>query len=58
MEIDSFGMFHMSTAAFPHLKRTYESQGDANILNITAISEPSTIFFKYTNEAEEKWTIQ
>ena len=36
MEIDSFGMFHMSTAAFPHLKRAYESQGDANILNITA----------------------
>jgi len=36
MEIDAFGTFHMSTAAFPHLRDAVNSHGDANIINITA----------------------
>jgi len=36
MEIDTFGTFHASTAAFPFLRQAAEESGDACILNITA----------------------
>eukprot|EP00750_Incisomonas_marina_P020147 INCI3760.2.p1 GENE.INCI3760.2~~INCI3760.2.p1 ORF type:complete len:247 (+),score=50.34 INCI3760.2:207-947(+) len=36
MEIDAFGCFHMSQAAFPHLRKAGTENGDATIINITA----------------------
>lgn len=37
MEIDTFGTFHMSTAAFPEMKKGFEERrADSVILNITA----------------------
>ena len=36
MEIDTFGTFHASKAAFPFLKTAADERGDACILNITA----------------------
>jgi len=36
MEIDTFGTFHASQAAFPFLKEAASDHGDACILNITA----------------------
>jgi peroxisomal 2,4-dienoyl-CoA reductase len=36
MEIDTFGTFHASTAAFQYLKAAAAERGDACILNITA----------------------
>lgn len=36
MEIDTFGTFHASQAAFPFLKQAAGERGDASILNITA----------------------
>eukprot|EP00660_Eupelagonema_oceanica_P008006 gene8006-20584_t len=36
MEIDTFGTFHCSQAAFKELRRSAAEHGDATILNITA----------------------
>merc|ERR1712217_516211 len=36
MEIDAFGTFHVTQAAFPYLKQAASDLGDACVLNITA----------------------
>lgn len=36
LEIDTFGVFHLSQAAFPELQKAYQEIGDATIINITA----------------------
>lgn len=44
MEIDSFGTFHCSQAAFPELKSAFTQTGDATIINITAAFEYPPFF--------------
>jgi len=55
MEIDTFGTFHCSQAAFSELKTAYKQTGDACIINITAKYEVPPFF--QTHAAAAKMAI-